>query len=426
VNVLDSHRNPSPDLLEQTIYQHLLDCVRTENPDQVLERFQQLFIQYGTYPEYEMRVALDSLLRGGSATQRFLPFFNRCCFILINRWQLNPLERSRVAQLVDLLNQVRGPSIIVGQPSPSGRLRFAVQEYVRSPLFGRLRQLAEFLNPQKDQDERQPLSTLLYRYPYLYSHCMTKQEDEADYLQMISTAKKTAQKKFEQDLSSYLTHSLLAQNSLAKNPVMQNSASAKVEIKNPTLLSSKEIASTLKTYLSKVDSRGTYRDLAQQFWTPAYQPRSYAEFKTSLHEYLMSSIPAKYGSCRFNDQLHGYLKNLYPESAAAPLSDFLVVRTCNQVLNFMVIESKQRPAHSVFMDLLNNLGSTLTVGLVLKVVLLCGKTKPYLDRRFSVLFQHYESQTRSSVRWLVGCLEKLNLAWCAHFGSQNLSYVNLL
>jgi hypothetical protein len=102
------------------------------------------------------------------------------------------------------------------------------------------------------------------------------------------------------------------------------------------------------------------------------------------------------------------------------------VRTCNQVLNFMVIESKQRPNHSVFMDLLNNVGSTLTVGLLLKVVLLCNKVKPYLERRLSILFQHYESQARGSVDWLVRCLEKLNLAWTAHFSAQNLSYVHLL
>jgi hypothetical protein len=314
------------------------------------------------------------------------------------------------------LHQNRGPSVIVGQPTPSGRLRFMVQEYVRSPLFNRLRQLSDLVNPKNDQDERKPLSTLLYRYPYLYSHCMTNQEDESDYLEIIGVAKKTAQRKFEQDLSSYLTHSLLT-----KGP-----EPSKAEFKNPTLLSSQDISTTLKTYLTKVDSRVSYQDAAQQFWTPAYHPKSYAAFKNSLHEYLISSIPAEFGRCRFNDQLKAYLKDLYPENATAPVSDFLVVRTCNQVLNFMVIESRQRPAHSVFMDLLNNIGSTLTVGLMLKVVLLCTKVRPYLDRRFSLLFQHYGSQTRHSVRWLVRCLEKLNLAWCAHFGSQNLSYVHLL
>jgi hypothetical protein len=417
VNVLASHNNLLPEVLEQKLYQHLLDCVRTEHPDQVLERFQQLFILHGTYSEPAIRTALDALVRSGSAKQSFLPFFNRCCFILINRWQQDLLHRGAVTRLVEMLHQHRGPSVIVGQPTPSGRLRFMVQEYVRSSFFNRLRQLSDFLNPKNnDRDEKKPLSTLLHRYPYLYTHCMTSQEDESDYQKMIGLAQKSAQSRFEQDLSSFLSHSLLKTRQDA----------SKEEFRNPTLLSSQDITSTLKVYLTKADSRGTYRDMAQQFWSPSYSPKSYAAFKSSMHEYLISSIPPKFGRCRFNDQLRTYIRDLYSENDAAPLNDFLVVRTCNQVLNFMVIESRQRPTHSVFMDLLNNLGSTVTIGLMLKVVLLCSKVRPYLDRRFSLLFQHYESQSCGAVRWLVKCFEKLNLAWCAHFGSHNLSFVNLL
>lgn len=417
MNVLVSQSSLSPQLLEQNLYDHLLECVRTESPEQVLHRFQQLFLQYGAYPEPGIRNGLDVLVRSGHAKQNFQHFFNRCCFILINRWQPNPQQRGAVTQLVDMLNQHRGPSVIVGQPSPSGRLRFMVQDYVRSPFFTRLRQLSDFLNPKNnDRDDQKPLSTLLHRYPYLYTHCMTSQEDESEYQKMIGSAQKSAQVKFEQNLSSYLTHSLLKTGQDAPRE----------EFLNPTLLSPQDVSTTLKTYLTKVDSRGSYKDMAQRFWTPGFAPNSYAAFKASMHEYLISSIPPKFGRCRFNDQLRSHILGLYPESNAVPLNDFLVVRTCNQVLNYMVIESRQRPAHSVFMDLLNNLGSTMTVGLMLRVVLLCGKVRPSLDRRFSLLFQHYESQSHSSVRWLVKCLEKLNLAWCAHFGVHNLSYVHLL
>jgi hypothetical protein len=416
VNVPAAYNNLLPEALEQKLYQHLLDCVRTESPEQVLERFRQLFIVHGNYPEQGIRMALDALVRSGGAKQSFLPFFNRCCFILINRWQPNLAHRGAVTELVEMLYQHRGPSVIVGQPTPSGRLRFMVQEYVRSTFFTRLRQLSDFLNPKNnDRDEQKPLGTLLHRYPYLYTHCMTSQEDESDYQKMIGSAQKSAQTKFERDLSDYLSHSLLTPG---KHP--------REDLKNPTLLSPQDLTNTLKTYLTKGSNRESYQDLAQRFWSPAHSPKSYATFKSSLYDYLIDSVPPKFGRCRFNGQLGKYIRELYPENNAAPVNDFLVVRSCNQVLNFMVIESRQRPSHSVFMDLLNNLGSTLTIGLMLKVVLLCGKVRPYLDRRFSLLFQHYESQSCSSVRWLVKCFEKLNVAWCAHFGSHNLSYVNLL
>jgi hypothetical protein len=423
VNILDSHRHHSVEALEQIIYQHLLECVRLEAPDQVLQRFQTLFVQGGTYPDAEIRMALQNLMRSGQARQNFLPFFNRCCFILINRWQMNLLQREAVVQLVEILHQCRGPSVIVGQPSPAGRLRFMVQEYARSPLFQKLRQLADFLNPKNDHDERRPLSSLLYRYPYLYGHCLTNQEDTEEYQKMIVTAQQSAKQKFEQDLASYLTYALI-QDEKSQPKTITTSGSNSPH--NPTLLNHQELCSTLKQYVAKVDARGTYQDMAQQFWAPGRQPQSYGAFKGALYDYVIGSIPAKFGQSRFNVQLKSHLDHLYPDSDAGAVNDFLIVRTCNQLLNFMVIESRQRPNHTVFMNLLNNLGSTVTIGLLLKVVLLTRKVKPYLERRLSILFQHYEAHTRGSVQWLVTCLEKLNLAWTAHFSSQNLSYVNLL
>jgi hypothetical protein len=418
MTTLDLRTHRSVEVLEQKVYEHLLECVRTELPEQVLQRFQLLFIQAGMYPEPSIRQTLHELVRGGSTKHNFQLFFNRCCFILINRWQMNLLHRESIVNLVDMLQQCRGSSLMLGQPTPSGRLRFLVQEYVRSEYFQRIRQLADLLNPQNDHDKLRPLSGLLHRYPYLYPHCLTNQDDGEDYQKLIVVTQRTANQRYQQELSSYLTNVLIKQE--------KPSANTPSTLKNPTLLNHQELCSSLKHYMAKVDSRGTYKDMAQQFWLPGYQPETYGSFKVALNDYISSSIPSKFGQCRFNDQFRGYLDSLSPESNASAMNDFLLVRTCNQVLNFMVIESKQRPNHSVFMDLLNNVGSTLTVGLLLKVVLLCNKVKPYLERRLSILFQHYAPQTRGSVDWLVRCLEKLNLAWTAHFSSQNLSYVHLL
>ncbi|NJM78173.1 MAG: hypothetical protein HC852_23345 [Acaryochloridaceae cyanobacterium RU_4_10] len=424
MNVLVSQNQRSLEVLEQKIYDHLLNCVRTELPEQILERFQLLFVQAGIYPEPEIRIALHESLRSNSGKQGFLPFFNRCCFIIINRWQMNLLHRDWIVQLVEIIGQCGGPSVIVGQPTPAGRLRFLIQEYVRSEYFQRLQQLADFLNPKNDTDERRPLSTLLHRYPFLYPHCLTNQQDETDYQKMIVGVQKSAQQQIEQDLSHYLTHSLLQRNQASAQLIIESNA-ASIDLKNPTLLKHKELCASLKHYVSKVDSRGTYQDMAKQFWTPTHQPQTYQHFKASLHDYVTSSIPPQFGKCRFNDQLKGYLDHLSPENDSSLLNDFLTVRTCNQVLNFMVIESRQRPNHSVFMDLLNNVGTTLTIGLLLKVVLLCNKVKPYLERRFSLLFQHYESHAKGAVAWLVKCLEKLNIAWVGNFSRQNLSFVHL-
>ncbi len=56
----------------------------------------------------------------------------------------------------------------------------------------------------------------------------------------------------------------------------------------------------------------------------------------------------------------------------------------------MVVESPEQPKHFVFYDLINNQGARMVTGLLLKIVLFCPKAKPYLEQRFSILFNHYQ------------------------------------
>ena len=135
-------------------------------------------------------------------------------------------------------------------------------------------------------------------------------------------------------------------------------------------------------------------------------------------------IDPEYGRRQFNNQLYNQLRQTLPESDDQKLNDFLLVRTCSQLLNFLVVESPQRPNHFVFVDLISNIGSTLTTGLLLKIVLICRKVKPYLEKRFSILFNHYEFCRRDGVQWLVEAMETLNLALSTNFSTIDLSFIN--
>jgi hypothetical protein len=100
------------------------------------------------------------------------------------------------------------------------------------------------------------------------------------------------------------------------------------------------------------------------------------------------------------------------------------MQTCRQLFNFLVVESTQRPEHFVFVDLISNLGPVQTTGLLLKIVLLSHQVKPDLERRFAILFNHYESQVVDEIRWLVKSLENLNVALITNFGNVDLSFIN--
>jgi hypothetical protein len=94
------------------------------------------------------------------------------------------------------------------------------------------------------------------------------------------------------------------------------------------------------------------------------------------------------------------------------------------MLNFLVVESPQKPNHFVFIDLISNIGPTFTVGLLLKIVLICRKVRPYLEKRFSILFNHYESSSQDAVIWLIKVLENLNVALTSNFGKIDLSFIH--
>lgn len=87
------------------------------------------------------------------------------------------------------------------------------------------------------------------------------------------------------------------------------------------------------------------------------------------------------------------------------------------------MESPHQPNHYVFVDLITNLGPTSTTVLLLKLALLSNKVRPHLEKRFSILFNHYESSSEDGVPWLIKSLENLHIALSVHFGSADVSCI---
>jgi hypothetical protein len=197
-------------------------------------------------------------------------------------------------------------------------------------------------------------------------------------------------------------------------------------VKNPTLLSDRELFSAIKQYTGKIQGSYTYRDLAHSFLTHSNHTPSFHRFKGELYSYLVSSIDPVYGNRQFNHRLSNHLQNILSHNDSQPFNEFLLLRTCSHLLNFLVVDSRQQPQHFVFIDLIANTGINVTIGLLLKIVLICRKVKPYLEKRFSILFNHYESSGTDAVLWLIQSLENLNVALSIHFGAVDLSYLKQL
>ena len=408
---------------EQQLYDHLLYCVQVELPAQLIDRFKLLFLDGARYKDPQIWLALEKLAMDKRAEQDFRFVLNRCCHILINRWQLQPQLQGAIPQLVSLFENPPDPRKV--QSRSARRLRHLVQLFTETEQYVTLQRLSRVMSETAETscNGSRVVGSLIQRYPYLYEHCLLSEDSSYEHQQTVRQIQARVQRRFELDLSQYVTYqvrraqAMRSQSKEAQERIIH-------PVSNPTLLTERELAAALKQFVGKVQGSYTYRDVAQSFLTHSSQTSSYREFKDDLYEYLTASIDPAYGKRQFNDRLYIHLKNTLPICDSQKPSEFLLVRTCSQLLNFLVVESPQRPNHFIFVDLITNLGGIFTTGLLLKIVLLCRKVKPYLEKRFSILFNHYESATRDGVPWLIQSLENLNVALSVHFGSADLSCLN--
>ncbi len=410
-------------LEEQQLYDHLLYCVQVESASQLIERFQRLFLDGARYVDPQVWMALEKLAMDKRAEQEFKFVINRCCHILINRWQLQPHLQGSIQELVALFENPPDPTKV--QSRGARRMRQLVQLFTETEQYVTLQRLSRVMSETAEANTNgsKQVGALIQRYPYLYEHCLLSEDSSYEHQQTVRQIQSRVQRRFEFDLSQYVTYQVRRAQAL-RSQSKEGMERIIQPVKNPTLLSDRELGVALKQFVGKVQGSCTYRDIAQSFLTHTTQTSSYKEFKEDLYEYLTASIDPAFGKRQFNDRLYTHLKSTLPHSESQRPSEFLIVRTCSQLLNFLVVESPQRPNHFTFVDLITNLGATLTTGLLLKIVLLCRKVKPYLEKRFSILFNHYESSTRDGVPWLVTSLENLNIAFSVHFGSADLSCLN--
>ncbi|WP_353932885.1 hypothetical protein WJM97_09960 [Okeanomitos corallinicola TIOX110] len=413
-------------LEEQLIYQHLLHLVQMESPDQMIERFRSLFIERSNYPEPEIIPILDKITASKTATEDFKFFLNRCCHILINRWYIQPYLHHNIVNLINLFDL---PSNTLGVGSfrfrEIRRLRELLKIFINSEQYVVLRRFMQLVSqkPQlNNRKEKQPLVNLISRYPYLYEHCLISEDSTFEQQETVRNFQAQVQKKFEIDLSQYVTYKVRRVQILKKvSPSEANRILRPVN--NPTLLTDGDLYSTLKQFIGNTEGNHTYQERAQQFLKyNSSATTKFHDFKDDLYEYLIPSVDSKYGKRQFNQRLYSYLQNTLPDADDLNTSEFLVVRTCSQLLNFLVVNSQASPQHSTFLDLISNQGSLPTIGLLLKLVLICHKVKPYLEKRLAILFNHYENATTDAIDWLVATLEQLNIAMSIHFGDIDLSF----
>ena len=434
-NLMDKDR-PDKSQYEQYIYNHFLKLIDLESSEEIIERFRILFIKGSGYPEKEVAKALEKIIALLQVDEEFNFILNRCCHIIINRKRPYNYKKDVLLDLIKLFDSIENqtPQRYYGSRS-NKKLLDLIKAFTTSEQYLTLKRFAELISQEARISRNthsalaQPLRTLIPRYPYLYQHCLITSDNSYEHQQAIKKMQRQKQRKFEIDLSHYVTHQIrqkvITTSKFKDSTFTESSCENTNKIINPTLLSERELLSSIRQFVGKVENGYNYQDYAKSFLTHARQPQSYSDFKESFYEYLSTSfnVDSKYVKYQFKNKLYKQLKNTMPHNDDQKFNDFLLMRTCNQMLGFLVVESIQKPQHFLFLNLMSNMGPIATTSLLLKIVLVCYRVKPYLEKRFAILFNHYETYTRESVMWLVKALENLQVALTTNFGRVDLSLI---
>jgi hypothetical protein len=411
--------------IEQIIYEHFLYVVKTETPARVIERFKSLFIEGVNYSDNRIWTTIETLAFEKTAEQNFPLVINRCCYILVNYWQMQPTGRAAVADLVELLDRLNDVRMTYSRTVR--RLRQLLQVYLQGDDYPKLKRLNAVLNGTTSDKKTildRPLGTLISRYPYLYDHSLVSEERTHENVETIKRVQLNLRQQQETNLSHYLSYQV--RRSRIKAQLGRDAANNLPLVDNPTLLSTRELGMAFGQFSGKAEGDASYQDLSRGFVSRLQMQPSIKKFKGDLYEYIISGVDSSYGSRTFNDRLYKTIINISPDRDRQPLDELGLLRTCTHILNHLVIESPSNPQHFIFMDMISNLGSVFTTGLLLKIVLICKKVKPLLESRLSILFNHYESSQCNGVPWLVKSLENWNVAGAIHFGKMDASSLNFL
>lgn len=383
---------------QQTIYDFLLNIVKTWPAEDVLEEFKGLFLQHHETIGTNTVPALYAILFANNKME-FHNTLKRCCYILINNWEV-AREYGAIRGLIQLFTD---PTIHKVSISPTiKRLRQWLQHFVDSDDFKDLKLFVENRFSGDDPHWSRRYTAYLLAPQYI---------DTSNPLEQREAARALSQRlrdKFKFDLAMYTAHFQQA----------SNHRSGRV---NPTMLGD----SALRVIRTLVAKRGmfSHRNLARIFHDQT-QGLTYGSYKSSLMEYLLFSALRTDFVVTLENRLQSKLNGLYVKFNQQPVDASLSLLTCNRTIDYLMTEDAETPS-PLFSLLLTN-GRPLTLAIVLlKLLLISPKSHPYLDARIADLIRYYEQFPREECQWIINFLEiyGVTLAICGSDVQYNLVHI---
>jgi uncharacterized protein YjbI with pentapeptide repeats len=378
---------------QKAIYKFLREEVRENPPELVLFKFKELFILLERINNRDVTQALYNIIVNNDE-KIFRNTFKRSCYILVNNWASNR-KYKYILELLHLLDEAK--AIPLASSQILNCLREWLANFVNSEDYQELKLITSTYAGQKTENWSHRYTSYLLVSQYLNTKNPLEQREIARNLS------KRLKQKFNFQLAMYTAH-------------CDRYTSKDEQSYNPTKLGNKVVCLIKEVVPWNISF--TYENYAHLF-VHQTQGLNYKKFKQTLHGYLIFGINNKNFLDIFKKQIAPKIENLYLEHQQETLNIELLLRSCRQIISFLITEDGHTPSPSFI--LLNTQGSTLYLAIaLLKIILICKYVKSHLDISIAQLIRYYENVPEKECNWFINFLEIFNVLFAVY--TENVQY----
>ena len=377
---------------QEIIYNFLLNLVKDRDPDLVLWEFKCLFFSCRE-TKYNPQ-ALGALL--GIVELRsevdFIHTLKRSCYILINNWesQRAPLY---ITQLINGFAEIN-----FNQKYANNHL-ILIKKWLKKFVTSQDYEDLILFNANKSKNNHKHWSDRYTSYLLVPQYADDHNSQEQKEAAMMLSQKLRYQFKF--DLAMYTARS-------------QCRFYESTNLDNPTTLG-EDVLLLIKTILLK-KGKHSPKSIANIFLQQTQGIR-YKSFKISLKKYLLYGVSSRSFIDFVEDKLSKKLDFLYQDYEEETINKALILRTCNQLFDYLTTENNQEPSE-LFIYLMSQENTLTMVMLLLKIMLICPHSRNRLESRIAQLIKYYMNYPQQECQWVIDFFEVLNIALTVHADSQ--------
>lgn len=380
-------------LVQEKVYSFFVEIVNKYDPEDVLIEFKSVFLDCLVLKKLDLTLGIYDVFIDNE--HHFRNTLKRCCYILVNNWQSNRKHKYTQA-LIELIDNYKSTAIDYKYKKIT-IFQTWLDNFIQSQDFQELKLFAY-------KNENKADGHWVNRYTsYLLAAQVVDKKNPKEQKEAAKKASKQLKDKFKFELAMYVARS-------------QSNASSQTRYRNPSALGD-DILRLIKAIVVR---KGvfSYDNIANIFLKQT-QNQTFKDFKESLVKYLIFSVQQPKFVKTLQQQLSEKLLIWKPECNDVIINKYLLLRTCNRMIDFLTTDNSVKPS-SLFVLLLSQ-GHPLTLVIVLlKIILICKHSRSHLESRIAHLIRYYDRYSEAECQWFINFIEIFNITFAIY--AENVEY----